>query len=123
METIQAIVEAHGYDSVQDMDVGDMVEVELGEAMMPLVIEKIGDNRLSVMHYRKQRGDMMRDPEIVFHVSEPGDWTPIEYVQDPGVYQRNENGLYEAEDLAQRWDQNLDTQGYVDTAKEQVVRQ
>ncbi len=34
---------------------------------MPLVVELIGFNQISLVHYGEQNGDLMRDPEIVFY--------------------------------------------------------
>lgn len=45
MQAVKEILQAHGYESVADMEVGESVEVELdSEAMMPLVIEKTADD-------------------------------------------------------------------------------
>ncbi len=35
---------------------------------MPVHIERIGKWDYSIAHYGKQNGDLMRDPEVVFHV-------------------------------------------------------
>lgn len=118
MEAVQEIVQAHGYQSVEDMETGAMVEVELGEAMMPLVIEKIGERQVSVAHYYTQMGDLMADPDIVFHVSRTGKWVPIEYTQHPHIYQHNETGLPGAAKFAETWDRNLRRQGYLDAAEQ-----
>ena len=117
MQAIREILHAHGYDSVHEMDVGSMIEVELGETMMPLVIEKIDDRRVSVAHYHTQRGDLMADPDIVFHVTQSGEWIPIEYTQHPHIYEHDPSGLSGAASFAETWDQNLKQQGYVAAAK------
>jgi hypothetical protein len=39
---------------------------------MPLVVEKIGEQQISLCHYGEQNGDAMRDPEVGFLVSR---WT------------------------------------------------
>ena len=46
---------------------------------MDLVIEKVGDDQISVAHYGEQNGDAMRDPEVVFRLP---DWTPLYIQQD-----------------------------------------
>jgi len=81
MNTVIDIVQAHGYQSVHDMDVDDHIRVER-DHQMPLPIEKLGDNRLSVAHYYTQRGDVMSDPEIVFLLDGDG-WIPVRYTQHP----------------------------------------
>jgi conserved hypothetical protein len=35
-------------------------------AFMPVVIEQVGENQISIAHYYEQNGDLMADPEIVF---------------------------------------------------------
>ncbi len=50
---------------------------------MDLVIEKVGDNLISVCHYREVNGDLCQDPEIVFlippaELKDACGWFPIE---------------------------------------------
>ena len=33
---------------------------------MPVVVEQVGKNQISIAHYYEQNGDLMADPEIVF---------------------------------------------------------
>ena len=35
-------------------------------AFMPVVVEQVGKNQISIAHYYEQNGDLMADPEIVF---------------------------------------------------------
>ena len=35
-------------------------------SFMPVVVEQVGKNQLSIAHYYEQNGDLMADPEIVF---------------------------------------------------------
>jgi hypothetical protein len=51
-------------------------------AYMPVVVEWIGENRLSVAHYGEQNGDAMRDPDMVFWRSPLGNWYPVSYRND-----------------------------------------
>lgn len=60
---------------------GPIVESGTGRAYMPVSVERLGDDQVSVAHYYLQNGDMMRDPEIVFWRS-AGKWFPIEWTQD-----------------------------------------
>jgi hypothetical protein len=48
---------------------------------MPLAIEIIGKNRLSICHYGELNGDLMRDPEMVFY-KKNNDWFPIYFRND-----------------------------------------
>lgn len=66
-------------------------------SMMPLVIERLHKNTYSIMHWYKQNGDVMRDPEIVFEYDPIGMVEVIEYRQDSlgimnEVYEENEAG-------------------------------
>lgn len=119
MQAVKDILQAHGYESAADMDIGDSIEVEFDSAaMMPLTIEKVADNRVSVAHYYKQRMDLMRDPEIVFD-TEDGIWIAVEYIQDNlSIHRREDSGLVDATEFANKeWSKNLRKQGYVDTAR------
>ena len=102
----------------------------------PLVIEAIpepgplGLRCLSVAHYGEQNGDLMRDPEMCFELSNPlrlglslipyywrNDYVGIEqysrsirddnYVFDSGLYTQHEK-------FAAQWDRNLRSQGFVE---------
>jgi hypothetical protein len=117
MDAVHTILQAHGYESAADMPVGEPVRVELGgPAQMPLVIEKIGEDRLSVAHYYTQMGDLMSDPEIVFHIDN-GEWTPVRYTQHPHIHQHDEDGLPDVAAFAADWSRNLKQQGYVEAAE------
>jgi hypothetical protein len=125
METVKQILEAQGVQNpVEDMEVGERYEIpsEPTAADMDLTIEKIGEHQISVAHYYTQRGDLMRDPEIVYRI-ENGNWTPIEYTQDPGVYQRNEAGLRNVQEFSQTWSENLRRQGFLQAAEQTEVNQ
>jgi hypothetical protein len=53
------------------------------KSLMPLDIERIAADFISVQHSYTQNGDTMRDPEIVFWVNPAtGLWYPCEYRQD-----------------------------------------
>lgn len=115
MEAVEEILAAHGYDDPLDLDYDDLVKVEVGEAQMPLSIERVGEDRVSVAHHYTQRGDLMYDPEIVFDVS--GDeWTPVRYTQHPFAHQYDPEGL-DLDGFPATWDDNLREQGYVQAAK------
>ena len=118
METVQQILEAQDVQNpIEDMEVGERYEIpsEPTAADMDLTIEKVRDNEISVAHYYTQRGDLMRDPEIVYRI-EDGNWIPVEYTQDPGIYQRDETGL--ETEFPQIWDRNLRRQGFLKAAED-----
>jgi hypothetical protein len=101
---------------------------------MRLVIEHIGTGPrggelVSVAHYGEQNGDAMRDPEIVFELSE-SEWYPVSIQMDYTGYYRE--AVYTGDDgkvyvrpalvkdiaaFARVWDRNLKAQGFVDAAK------
>jgi len=116
MNTIKSILTAAGYDSVDELTVNQPVIVER-ESLMDLHIEKLAADSLSVAHYYTQRGDLMSDPEIVFDTV--GDeWTPIEYTQHgfPQVHQHDDDGLDDATEFVDQWDDTLDDQGFIEHA-------
>lgn len=115
MNSVVDIIEAHGYDSAQDMEMGDHIKVEV-DGFEDLSIEKILENKLSVMQTYTQRGDLMRDPEIVFDVS--GDeWVAIELRMDPHTHMIDDNGVDE-DGFTELWNKNLRDQGFVDAARD-----
>ncbi|MCL2499782.1 MAG: YodL domain-containing protein [Defluviitaleaceae bacterium] len=63
--------------------------MEAGAAMMPLSLEWISNNRLSVMHTYAQNGDLMYDPMIVYEVNQEAKTaTSVEFQQsNPPIYQ------------------------------------
>lgn len=120
VETAQQILEHNGIQNpVEEMEIGERYEIpaDYTAADMDLTIEKVREQEISVAHYYKQRGDLMRDPEIVYRV-EDGDWIPVEYTQDPGIYQRDDTGLSSVEDFAETWDRNLRKQGFIEAAEQ-----
>jgi len=59
------------------------LKLEAGSAMMPLSIEWIGTNRISVMHTYKLNGDLCYDPMMVFDIR-PKEY-PLIYREIPGI--------------------------------------
>ena len=108
MKAVREILEAEG-TSVEELEVNESYTYDGGETFNDLTIEKVYDNVLSVEQHYTQRMDRMSDPEIRFDISNPEDWTPIEYTQHPGIYQRDEEGL-DIDDFLETWDKNLQHQ-------------
>jgi hypothetical protein len=48
---------------------------------IPLTIEIIAKNQLSICHYGESNGDLMRDPEMIFY-RQNDDWFPIYFRND-----------------------------------------
>jgi hypothetical protein len=117
MDAINQIIDSYGYESAEAMDLGDSIEVDV-DGFMELVIEKCGEKHLSVAHYYEQRGDLMRDPEVVFSLGD-GEWTPFEFRQDPMFHQHDEDGL-DIEEFLTQWNSNIQNQGFVDAAQANV---
>ena len=67
------------------------------KAMMPLIVEKLSDTRVSVAHTYILNGDVMYDPEMEFEIDRnTRSLSPRTYRQDDmGIYQyaELENGL------------------------------
>jgi len=118
MESITGILDALGVESPEELEPGEGYTIE-ADGFMDLTIEKIAENRLSVAHYFKQRGDLMRDPEIVFDISD-GEWTPIEFRTDPHTHDFDETGL-EIDEFLDMWNRNLRNQGFIDNAEDESM--
>lgn len=98
------------------------IRMNAGEGFMPLVIEKIGGNMISVAHYYEQNGDLMRDPEIEFLIdTNKEELRPRSYIQDNiGAYQNLEkdDGTVDPIEEAQlsnftsNWFENIKWQDY-----------
>ncbi|GEM_PF-933549 len=56
---------------------------------MPLCIEHVGSNQISLAHYYEQNGDLMRDPDVVMEIDLANKGAfPLTYQQDGlGLYQ------------------------------------
>lgn len=72
---IEKLAKARGVDLSQAKA---HFRVESG-AFMPLVVENIGYNQISIAHYYTQNGDMLADPDVVFWVGCDGEWYPVEW--------------------------------------------
>ena len=108
--TVNQVIAANSeYDDATDLDLGDAVHVER-DGYEDLGIERIRENKISVMHTYKQRGDLMRNPEIVFNTSDD-EWLPVEFRQDPIHHQHNDDGV-DCGDFIRTWARNLDNQGF-----------
>ena len=58
--------------------------------LMPLIIQKIGENEIAMSHTYEQYGDLMYDPEMTFRIdTENGTLEPLTFRQDGGfpIYQ------------------------------------
>lgn len=117
MKTIIEILGVFDTD-ITEMAINESFRIERS-GFNDLIIEKVGDDRLSVAQVYTQRGDLMRDPEIVFDLSD-GEWTAVEYQHDPVEYQHDESGLPDVQRFAGTWNTNLRKQGFVAAAKEQA---
>jgi hypothetical protein len=110
MNAIQDIINALGH-TVTELDVNESFTFEV-PGLEDLTIEKISQEptKLSVSQTYTQRGDLMRDPEVVFRI-EDETWVPIEFRQDPQFYEYDENGL-NIEGFLEQWGSNLRKQGF-----------
>lgn len=113
MKSIQTILRALNIESPDEMSLTESYTIEV-DGFMDLTIEKIYEEKIAVTHYYTQRGDLMRDPEVVFDIS-GGEWIPVEYRQDPGIRQQDMDGL-DLGGFLETWNKNLRNQGYVDAA-------
>ena len=98
---------------------------------MPLVIENIGSNLLSVAHYYKQNGDTIADPDVVFFTGWK-EWIPCEITQSLGTYRRvaqiSEDGtsitrvklkrLADLSRFCEMWARNIAAQNWLEASPE-----
>jgi len=117
MDAAKEILEQLGVDSVTGMTVNENYTLEV-DGYDDLTIEKIGDGRVSVGHYRTLRGDLMSDPEVVFIVDD-GEWRPVRFTQHPLAHEHDESGLDLSEFLS-TWNKNLRNQGFIDAATQSM---
>lgn len=115
MKAAKDILTSLGIESVDEMAVNESYTVEV-PGYEDLTVEKIGPNRLSVAHHYVQRGDLMSDPEIVFHIDN-GEWQPVRYTQHPEIHQYDPAGI-DVENFVKQWSANLRKQGFVTAAEE-----
>lgn len=113
MKTVESILAASDRE-LKSMRRGEKISVEPdSEVMMVLVIEKVGESKLSVGHYYRHSGNLMSDPEVVFDISDRN-WTPVRFVQDPDIERYNSGGL-DIGNFLDIWDRNLRRQGYLES--------
>jgi hypothetical protein len=113
MDAAKDILSRLSIESVEEMAVNESHTIVV-EGFEELTIEKIGPNRVSVAHHYVQRGDLMYDPEIVFHIDN-GVWRPVRYTQHPHIHQHNPDGI-ELDGFVEQWSENLRLQGFVEAA-------
>ena len=134
MKTVETIINNHG-----GMDVLKENPIKVkSKGFMDLCIEYIGEGprgypMVSVAHYYFQNGDAMRDPDMVFEVSEDMGWGPISYRQDGlGIFQEavyinnegktmiNSRLVLELKSFARFWNRNLKIQGFIEASKKEA---
>jgi hypothetical protein len=94
-----------------------------------LVIEKIGENLVSVAHYYEQNGDLVAEPDVVFFTGYTG-WVPIEITQSltgtQWVARLDEQGAdithikaqaqKKLAEFTEQWARNITAQGWLEHA-------
>ena len=117
------------------------MRLEAGDGFMPLSLEWINEDTISVMHTYSLNGDLCYDPMIVFRIGYSGEgenevriMTAVEYEQSiPPLYQvKNDDGRWSSIDgngneksimglsrsineFAAQWFENISQQGYLPT--------
>lgn len=136
MKSIQQMIEDRGgFAAVQE----NYIRIENAPFML-LVIEIIGGPypngayEVSVAHYGKQNGDLMKDPEVTFLVSPQGAamaWRPLAYENSyAGCYDvacgvdrdgtlrlKSQNKMRQIAEFVLMWDQNIQEQGFIEAAR------
>lgn len=102
-----------------------------------LSIETISARAISVAHYFEMNGDLVAEPDIVFFVTEQGDWIPVEITQSLGGWKRvaqfNEGGTKivryleqqqaDIAEFAETWAQNIIEQEWLEHGVKHVYEQ
>jgi hypothetical protein len=95
-----------------------------------LVIEKIGENLVSVAHYYEQNGDLIAEPDVVFFTGHRS-WEPIEITQSLGGTRRvarlddqacaithlNTRAQKDLGLFTEQWALNIKAQGWLEDAQ------
>jgi len=129
-EMVARLAKKHDFD-LNQFDCSLVLHLD---GFMPLVVERIAPNQISLCHYYKQNGDMMRDPEVVFFTGYT-QWVPLTFEQSPGVYQvtatvTDDNTAIETiapgpqADLARfcrTWARNLQQQGWLEHSRQTTL--
>ena len=122
-QIITRIASQHG---VNLNETGAHIRLEQ-ECFMPLVIENIGPNHVSVAHYFVSEGDMITDPEVVFFTGYER-WVPVSIQHSFGGVQIVAEADEEARAITQMapkaqadvaafcrmWARNIQTQSWLD---------
>ena len=75
-KVIEELAAKHGVDFGK---AGAYLRLEM-DCYLPLVIERLGGQQVSVTHYFIQNGDACADPDILFFTGY-GEWVPVEITQ------------------------------------------
>jgi hypothetical protein len=86
LKGISKLLEKRGVD-LTTAKTGDVyIKLEKSGGLMDVVIEKIADDRVSFAFYGKLNGDVMRDPELTFVISEQLKYNAKKGTMDKVVY-------------------------------------
>lgn len=110
-KTVEELVERHG---LQEHFADPKFCVKIASdcpAFEPLSIQRTAEGHISVAHYIEEGGDLVADPEIVFHRD---NWYGVECSIRPAFYERVPPGRYSPglEELARVFAQNIRHQGF-----------
>lgn len=108
---ITALAQKHGLDIRQ---AGAHLRLELGQSMMPLVIEVLLPGMLSIAHYYEQNGDLIADPDVEIFTLSDG-WAPAA-IQQLGHYRNyveDERGQHDLAAFCETWAANIEAQGWL----------
>jgi hypothetical protein len=108
----------------------DGVRIE-NEPYLPLAVERLWDDQISLCHYGELNGDLMRDPEVVFLVegqkARPAyfrnDYAAFEQATVPGHFSEvpvKEAAQKDLDQFVSEWWTNIREQGFFEAAREQA---
>ena len=64
------------------------IKINTNDTYMPVVVERLAENRFSVAHYGEQNGDLMADPEMEFYIGADARFYPYTFQNSYTGYYR-----------------------------------
>lgn len=118
------------------------------EGYLPLVIETIGKNQVSIAHYRQENGDLVADPEVIFFTGKvttaaatneneaAEGWIPFIIQMPYDIYTEyamfnytnhtlthlNTRGISELVEFVEMWADNIRAQGWLNPEQVQAIK-
>lgn len=117
-ELISDLLEALGFESVEEIDDGAVIQIENG-GFMDLYVEKQVSGTVTLSHYIERNLDRIPDPSVTFKEVE-GRYVPTQLRQKTALGrirdEHDPDGLDGVQDFINMFTRNLRQQGFVEAA-------